>query len=315
MGEAITSGQQSQTSAMGNDLTALSKAFYSDLQKLIPALLTQRYVAPKSLSPLPTPFAGCSAAALSQELSKGIGNVAATQQVFNNVISQYNNATVSKQVAIQNLATMPPKSLTADAILPPALMASAAYPSANDAARYVTVLTNPLPPVQLNSDQKKSSAGVEWQAQVNAQQNRQTLAQAALNWLAGGTQPTMDAGMYQDLWKTSQMPGPMPGVAASAPGMSGPAVSRNAAMDIVSRSFYANPNFQKGLTTASKYQIEAQATILLGVSNANEEQSVHAMEYWTTLLASRYAAHLSGSAALQKISDQSAYARSQSIAP
>ncbi len=287
MGESITAVQQSQTTAMGNAMSTAAKNFNTMLKSLIPSLLSEGYAAPKAV-PHISPLSGCSAPAISKQLSEGSTNVAATREVFNQLDSQYNNSTVSHAAAVQRVAQAPASSLLPDTILPPPLTASAAYPKAADVSNYVTMLTNPLPAVQLTSGQKKTSAGVQWKAALHAQQNEQTLAQNALNWLAGDTQPTMDAAPFQTLWKASKMPGPMPGVAASAPGMSGPAISLNASLQAVANSFYANPQFETGITQATQVELMDHAAMLLNVASEQDDRSLMALQYWSAILANRY---------------------------
>lgn len=312
MGESISAALEAQTSAMARGMTAVATNFNTMLKSLIPALLSAGYAAPKGV-PHIAPLAGCSAPEISKQLGDSLGNVAATRAVFDQLSARYNNSTVSHTAAVQRIAQASPTALSPDTLLPPPLTASAAYPSAQDVGNYVSMLTNPLPAVQLTSGQLSTPAGIEWRAAVKSQQNAQTLAQSALDWLAGGTQPTMDAAPFQSLWTLSKMEGPMPGVAASAPGMSGPAISRNASLQMVANSFYANPKFQQGLTQATQVELMDNADILLNVVSEQDDQSLQALQYWAALLAHRYMTSTEGGS-LSVINDAGGLARMQRIA-
>ena len=311
MGQSITAAMQSQTAATSNAFSAANKNFNTMLKGLIPALLSQGYAAPKAIQSV-SPLTGCSSPQLTQAMSAGLSNVAATKQVFNNLSQQYNNSTVSTAAAVQRLANMSPFSLQPSTIMPPPSTASAVYPKASDAANFVTVITNPLPPVQLTSGQKKTPAGVEWQAAVKAQQNRQTLAQSALNWLAGDTQPTMKADLFESIWKSSGLPGELPGVASSAPGISGPAISMNAGLQAVANALYANPSFQKRITEAPEGNLVTSAAMLTLIVSKQDLTSLKALEYMTSMLASQYSAQLQRTGVVQA-NAHNAQARAQTI--
>lgn len=309
MGEAVTAATQAQTTAMTQALDGLSKTYIQMLRDTVPALLSARYVTQNLGTPPAAPMGGCSSAQISRQLGQGIDNVAATRQVFNQVLAQYNASTTSAAMAVARAANAPTNSYY---ILPPANTASAAYPSASAAANYIALVTNPLPPVQLASWQKSTPSGVQWQALVHAQTNQIALAQHALSWLASNTQPTMDAAPFESLWAQSQLPGTMPGVSQNAPGRAGvPSISRDMAMQVVTNSFFANPDFQKKLTQSTQSNLVKTAAMLQSAASAQDLQSLTALEYLVALEASRYAASLRPGIIAKSVAESAA----QSINP
>lgn len=197
----------------------------------------------------------------------------------------------SAMSALRTLAHAPQSTLTASSLFPTAKNSSS-YPTPQEAEQTIAHITEPVPPVQLSSAQKKTQAGKIWAAQQNAIQAKMSMAQNALATIAAWHQPTIDASYFIQKWDAMQKAagntnaGTPPGVNNSNK------ISPDGALNLMINDRYANPTWYKQMSV----QNESGA-----IKDMTEMEAVSLRTHWEALRMSEYLAGLSADEYAQKV--------------
>ena len=231
----------------------------------------------------------CNETDMAQSLGQGMAVNRQLAANFGAVLAGYDQGDVSAMDSLKNLAQAPTSTLSAASIFPTA-MASSVYPSPAAAAQTIAHLTEPVPPVQLSSDQKKNGAGILWKAHENAIQAKMSMAQNALATIAVWHQPTIKATYFVTKWQSMQ-PSSSGGASSSLP----PGVNNNnqispdGALNLMIEKSYANANWYSQLAVQNETGAIKDLTSMEAVSLRVHWEALRMSEYLAGLSADQYA--------------------------
>lgn len=237
----------------------------------------------------------CNETDMAQSLGQGM---AANRQLASNfgaVLASYDQGDASAMSSLKNLAQAPTPTLSAASIFPTA-MTSSVYPSPAAAAQTIAHLTEPVPPVQLSSDQKKNGAGTLWKAHENAIQAKMSMTQNALATIAVWHQPTIKATYFVTKWQSMQ---PRAGVQPSSSSGASPSlppgvnnnnqISPDGALNLMIEKSYANANWYSQLAVQNETGAIKDLTSMEAVSLRVHWEALRMSEYLAGLSADQYA--------------------------
>lgn len=237
-----------------------------------------------------------------QEWASG---VTANQQLaggLSNALAKYNVSNENGPQTISNLAKEGAQDFDASSIFGSSAGTSgsgssaSSYPTPQEAAQTIANLTNPLPPVQLTSNQKGTSAGRQWSAEQNAINSKMSMTQDALAQIAAWHQPTIDGKPFTKEWQqmlqdaqtqaanqggTSGLPPP--------PGSDGNKISPDGALDLAIQARYASPKWYTQLQAQTPSGVLKDLFQMGGISLRVHYQEMVMAEYLAALSAAEYA--------------------------
>jgi hypothetical protein len=298
MGRNVTQALQAEASTTNNTLTSYLAGWRAMREGQKKADAAANYLN-EVVAPLSTPMLGCSSAAFAQAFSQGILGAHANAQQITRAVLDYNTAMTSSRAVVDRLAQATSPETSAASVIPPAATASAAYPSASDAANFIATVTNPTPALKLTKGQSQTAAGRAYAAAVKAQVARLGLAQQSMARIAGDYQPTMPASIFLATMaaQTGTTSGAtemfqgwltLAGVVAKAWGVQGPAISLNKALNAAVQAQYDNPLWQTMIQLALEPRVVALVASNTALDNKIELSNLRSIESLTAMAAAQY---------------------------